>query len=163
MGELLAALVGLTILFTGVLQVAQLGDAAVANTMDARAEAMKSAENALVRENQSIADWETGDDGLDLTADDEVVRGNIGQLNAMIIELNSGQAPLEDTVVHDWMNPELNNGTSFAANLYKGSSDRTVPLEPALKKLLFLTIDELNLTDEAYLPGLRIDAVDTQP
>ena len=160
--ELLAALVGLTVLFTGVLQVAILGDAATANMMEARSDAMLAAENALVRENESVADWESGDDGLDYSFDDEVQNGNVAQINAMIIELNGGEASLPNTVVHDWMTAELGAGTGYAANLYKGESDRQVPLESALKKLLFLTVDELELSDQAYLPGLRIDAVESE-
>ena len=105
-----------------------------------------------------MENWDTGADGLDTSADDIVVRGNSGQINPMITELNAPTS-MQPLVRQDWMLNELNLGTGYAANLYKGENETAVPLEPALKKILNFIDDEINLKDEVYMPGLTIDYV----
>ena len=155
---MIAGIIGMAVVFTGILQISQLGDAAVANLLEARTDAMTNADDQLAQESQSMENWDTGDDGLDTTADDEVVRGNSGQINPMIAELGSPTS-MQPLVRQDWMLNELNLGTGFAANLYKGEHDTKIPLEPALKKILNFIDDEIKISDEVYMPGLTIDYV----
>ncbi len=161
--EVVIGLVGLTVLFFGLVQIAQLGHENIENLIKARSEAEKKAIGLFgsQAEDDYVGNWEDGPDGLRFTADDTRRPG----INSLVVFTNELTEPLslEGTLDglglggYDGFSGYLEDDSiALAADLRKASASRLVPVEPALQKLLLKEIEALVLRDEVYMPNLDL-------
>ncbi len=160
--EVVIGLVGLSVVFFGVMQISRTGDTSIANLLEARA----AAEQAAAPGNLSpityryVADWRDGDDGLRYTADDQPIVALNDDLGVYRRELESplslrGLSLNPEIGLRDEVTPALSSDSlAGAAGLCLAARPASVPVEPALRRLLLLPVDTLSLTDEAAMPKL---------
>lgn len=160
-GELLAALVGITVVFAVVIQVAYSGHESIMNLFAAREEAESNAQgNVLARTTNYVGDWNNGDDGLRYTADDVAVNTGWNNSSTFMAEMEQPLAYGELVALgaHDGISPLAAAGSlAEAADLFEGEKTRSVPIEPVLQTFAGLHHDRLHLKDFCVFPGLRIE------
>ncbi len=161
--EMVIGLVGITVMFFGLVQIAQLGSENIDNLYEARANAERKASGSISgATDQYVRDWRDGEDNLRFTNDDERMPG----LNTLVIfraELSQPK-PLRDMLVkytiedQDWITPYVEpDSIPYAANLRSAHETRSVPVEEAMQKLLFRGYQSIRLYDEAFMPHFKIE------
>ena len=172
--EFVIGMLGISIMFFGLLQVANLGvgdnnsNGNIQNYKDARAEA----EEVILLDASSFVDgtnigsWGDGNDGLRFTADDVKQNQTGDYFSTFNDELSSPTSLndlMEDVSQYDSMSERLERSTVWATGLQSGRKSSSVSVEPALQSFLFNTLKTIRLSDEVYMPTLSLgnpDAID---
>lgn len=171
--ELVIALLGLTMLFFGLFQIARTGRAGIVNLLDARGNADRAASGGdqLSRRSTYIIDWVDGPDGLPHTRDDiarTAFAGGFAGLDSLGVFVQETDMPL--SLINLAANPEIPlnsemplllsyNSIAVAADMHADNAMVSVPVESALGILLFgrRGTFELQLRDQAVMPGLSLN------
>ncbi len=164
---MVVGLVGITVVFFGLVQIAQLGHNNVENLVDARAAAEKRASGLFGSSPAAryVSDWRDGVDRLRYTADDTQ---HPGFPYEVVYYKNELQEPvdLEEQMVdwglegYDWVTPMMQSNTTYAGNLRRSYATRAVPMENALQEFIFDGYQSMRLYDEVYMPLLEIEPGD---
>ncbi len=158
--ELVISLVAISAVFLGLTQVAVTGQKNVHNYLDARESAENLVRSIGVTSRSSVQSWQDGDDGLSYTADDKVSSGG-GDTSDFANGLNSPVSlrDLESNGAYGFktsITPLTSSGSAAtAADLKEGSATESVPVDPAMKYLLF-NVTSLSLSDKVYMPGVNL-------
>lgn len=160
-------LVGLTVVFFGLVQIAMLGNQNIRALLDARREA----DGAMLREgvtvNDYVQDWTDGADALRYTADD-VARRAGGGTGVFVAEV---EAPLSLALLEQEpalglqhaLTPWMAGGNlATAADLRQGVGSAELEIENALRVLLPVSTTRIRVTEKAVMPGIRISDETTQ-
>ena len=161
--EVVIGLVGITVVFFGLIQIAQLGHNSIANLYDARGQADLRAAGQMMSgpENDYVADWGAGPDALPFTADDTPVAG-VNTLGPYTVQLE--QPPTISDMMAGYGLGDRDSFGGFlqadsialAADLRKGTKSRSLAVEPVLRKLLLGKTTSLYLSDRVYMPYLQL-------
>ncbi len=165
------ALIGLSFIFFGLIQVARLGHESILNAHAARSEADRAAlGDQLSARNSYVTDWQNGPDELRYTRDDvptlATLDGTSASPDSLNVFRNQVQWPLSLSTLAGTPQYGMTgslpllldlDSLASAANLYGGSENRSLEVEPALQLLMFRQVSQLTLTDNAVMPGFRFD------
>ncbi len=169
--ELVVSLIGILVVFLGLLLISALGIENVRNVIEARAAADRAASSGYVGgdRGQYIIDWDYGPDGIPFTADDVPNTAVSSQGDVFIPQLtdSSGEFSLVSSLNgSSYVNPRNNfapdlsavNLFTVAATLSSGTETQNDPLSERglsdLKEAVrrFLTGGDFHLEDTAYMP-----------
>jgi hypothetical protein len=159
--ELLAASIGLVLVFAAVGQICLVGDAAAKNLLESRerADRYSMTNNQVSRETRYYGVWDVGDDGLRYTADDDA-SGSIGaSIGYFHNEMNQPMTlnSLSAMGANDQITPYSGSGSAmWSSNLFKGEATDQVLLDEALRNLLFINTRRIKIEDASFMPGLEI-------
>ena len=157
--EVLIGLVGLAVMFFGLVQVGRLGDASIRNLLAARRESAFAMRNTAASYFSYVRDWADGPDALSHTPDD-IALGGGGRLTTYEAEL---AGPVDVTVLHANPAARLNSDVpgliasdslAVAADLRDGLSAQTIELERPLRLLLLNNLHTISLEDHVVMPGI---------
>lgn len=159
--EVVIGLVGLTVIFFGLVQIAMLGNGSILALLESR----RNADNAMTQEGVTVGDyirdWSDGPDALRYTADDVPFRSG-GVTPVFLAEVQSplALAGLEQTPVlglqHE-ITPLIGDGSlTTAAELRKGVGSATLEVENALRVLLGISTSRFQVTEQAVMPRIQI-------
>lgn len=154
-------MVGLAVAMAAVLQVCLAGNSNIRNLYESRRDAESKARRATFDMGGTvIGDWDVGSDGLRYTADDVIERASHEDLGNYASEIRDpfDIGRLDSLGLNDGFSPFLDEfSRARSAHLFRGEARASVPFEPALKSLLFIHKDHLELSDQSYMPGMDID------
>ena len=159
--ELLIAMIALLVALAAILQISVTGHESIRNMAEARGDADSNAKNDVgAFTGGTIGTWEDGDDALRYTADDEGTAPVFYGLEDYEAELTGGfdVTSLDALGFYDELSPQLiPSSIGLSSVVYEGEASRTVEIEPALRSLLFMTVDEIQLNDKIYMPGFSVN------
>ena len=172
--EFVIGMLGISIMFFGLLQVANLGvgghsrNGNIQNYKDARAEAEEFIliDASSFEDGTNIGSWGDGNDGLRFTADDSKINQNGDYFSKFQEELSDPttiEELMTDVSEYDSMSERLERSTVWATGLQSGKKSSSVSVEPALRSFLFNTLRTIHISDEVFMPTLNLgnpDAVD---
>lgn len=157
--EVLIGLVGLAVMFFGLVQVGRLGNASITNLLEARRAAAFAMRNTTSTYYSYVRDWADGPDALSHTPDD-IALGGGGRLTTYEAEL---AGPVDITVLHANPAARLNSDVpglmasdslAVAADLRHGVSAQTIELERPLRLLLLNNLRTIAMEDRVVMPGI---------
>jgi hypothetical protein len=159
--ELLAASVGLVVVFAAVGQICLVGDAAAKNLLESRerADRYSMSGNQVVRETQYYGVWHEGEDGLRYTADDEANGTTGANISFYYNEMNQPMSlnGLSAMGATDQITPYAGAGSAmWSSNLFEGEASNQVALDEALRNLLFINARRITIEDSSFMPGMDI-------
>ncbi len=154
--ELTVALVAILTIMSGLLLIVSVGTAHTEAMMEARREAGANAmmDIAPIESPDFIFDWQAGNDGKKLTADDTSMQDNTQPFNDNIVNRavgNNDEWPLFSGMNNNPINQLRNNSTPATLfGLVKGEEHISIPLLPVIQKLIFNS-DNLEIDSEVWL------------
>lgn len=162
--EFATALVGLMVLFVGLIQICRLGFANVeaAHKARANAEAQLSQGQPTFPFARDIGGWQNGRDGLAYTADDAVVANANSTTDQFVRQVTVGSLKLADVNpttlgVNNNFSPLIkDNSLIIAVDLFSGQGSSTVDIDSVLQHLLKLP-PSMRVADSAAMPPLTFD------
>ncbi len=157
--EMVIGLVGLAALFFGIELVCRLGDAGIANLMEAREKADEDMDRGSATYGVYVRTWRDGVDALSYTADDQAVTSGGG--------LETFRSQLEAPMDMQWLvdNPDFHlrghdvmpllggSSIAYAADMRKGVARSVLGLEEGAQDLLFGGLAKVTLEDRVVMPG----------
>ena len=159
--EVVIGLVGLTVIFFGLVQIAMLGHQSILALLEAR----RNADNAMTQDGVTVGDyirdWSDGPDALRFTADDVPDRSSggtdvfLGEVQAPLALASLEQKPVLG-LQHD-ITPLISSGNlATAAELRTGTGSATIDVENALRVLLGINASQFKVTETAVMPQIHI-------
>lgn len=159
--EVVISLVGLTVVFFGLLQIARLGHESIQNLMEARRRSEVAMGAIGTPIGEYVRNWTDGGDALSFTADDEAV--HLGGATIRFTDVLAQPVALDKLE----NNPAYGMSNSFtpllapgslapAADLREGRSTRVLDVEAALRLLVFSSLSHVRLDDKVYMPGIHL-------
>jgi hypothetical protein len=158
--EFIVALVAILTIMSGLLLIVSVGTQHTQAMMEARREAGAKAMSDItpIESPDYILDWNEGNDGKKLTADDNSTQGSVQSLNDNIISHAAGNS--SEWTVFSSMNSnkisQLQNSPTPAASfgLVRGQEHISIPLLPVMQKLIF-NADEIEIDADVWLTHTR--------